>query len=446
MKIISFKATEVFGHLEFSFKFNNDITFLTGINGSGKTTGIRLMLALITPSFHDLDSIFHKHAILKLEFNKKTISIISENDNGTIILSVSGIKEKLSYSKIDFRQFTDRPNIEQRIEEHYSIFEERFANHPVIQFLTEIDTPTFLGLERRQRLSPIPPSRMYYKYSPSGRKIAQKHRAPFRGTLGASLYEIQVLVQDFYKTLRMRQDRINEKLKEDMLLSAFQYETLQGQLSLDEFDLPQWHDKQKLDRKRTEIKDALIGLGIRPKKFQATIDSYFDQLSRLTDAGFDKESSEFIEWLINKPQIDRITRIFNIVDEYNEKMKTIFSPIERFLSLVNRFFKDSNKSLRINSVGWLEIKHKGTKQKSLESLSSGERQIVVMLAHLSINEEKRKGGVFIVDEPELSLHMKWQEIFVDSIVEASPSTQFILATHSPSIVLDRQDKFIAIGE
>ena len=43
-------------------------------------------------------------------------------------------------------------------------------------------------------------------------------------------------------------------------------------------------------------------------------------------------------------------------------------------------------------------------------------------------------GIFIVDEPELSLHLGWQEIFVRSITEASPKTQFILATHSPTIV------------
>lgn len=62
-----------------------------------------------------------------------------------------------------------------------------------------------------------------------------------------------------------------------------------------------------------------------------------------------------------------------------------------------------------------------------------------MLAHLSLNPSLAGSGVFIVDEPELSLHIAWQEKFVDAIREANPKVQLILATHSPAIILDRDD-------
>ncbi len=57
-----------------------------------------------------------------------------------------------------------------------------------------------------------------------------------------------------------------------------------------------------------------------------------------------------------------------------------------------------------------------------------------MIAHLIFYEDRQQPGVFIIDEPELSLHLAWQEIFVESIQKASPKTQFILATHSPAII------------
>ena len=57
-----------------------------------------------------------------------------------------------------------------------------------------------------------------------------------------------------------------------------------------------------------------------------------------------------------------------------------------------------------------------------------------MITHLIFYEDRTSPGIFIVDEPELSLHLGWQEIFVSSIREASPNTQFILATHSPTII------------
>lgn len=54
-----------------------------------------------------------------------------------------------------------------------------------------------------------------------------------------------------------------------------------------------------------------------------------------------------------------------------------------------------------------------------------------MLAQLIFGKKRQ---IFIIDEPELSLHLGWQEIFVKTIIDASPDTQFILATHSPTIV------------
>lgn len=438
MKVLRLDAEKVYGHLKLSIEFNSDITFLTGTNGSGKTTALRLILALVSPSLRELDLIPHDSATLTLEYDSKEYFVKSQLMEDSVALFVSSIDEKLKFNKLDYDQYDDRPNSARRIEEHYSLLEEKLSDHPVIKFLTQIETPTFLGLERRQRES-ILSSRAYSLRMPPRRRRA------FQGTLGASLHEIQGLIQSYFKRIRIRHDRINDALKEEILLSTFKYEPFHQQVSFSDLDLPEWKDRELISSKKREMEDALLGLGIDPGRFRHIIGDFFDQLSHLATTDIDKESSEFIEWIINKPQIDRITRIFNIVDDYNEKLRNLFAPVERFLSLVNRFFKDSGKNLGIDSVGWLEVRQKGQAPKSIESLSSGERQIVVMLAHLFISEQLKRTGLFIVDEPELSLHLKWQEIFVDSLLEASPSTQFILATHSPSIVLDRQDNFLSIG-
>ena len=70
--------------------------------------------------------------------------------------------------------------------------------------------------------------------------------------------------------------------------------------------------------------------------------------------------------------------------------------------------------------------------------------MVVILTHLYFNSEVERANVFIIDEPELSLHVEWQEKFVDAVIEASESTQFILATHSPSIILDKVDHCVEL--
>ena len=80
----------------------------------------------------------------------------------------------------------------------------------------------------------------------------------------------------------------------------------------------------------------------------------------------------------------------------------------------------------------------------MSSFSSGEAQIFVILTHLSFNPSAKKANVFIIDEPELSLHVYWQELFVDSVISANNEIQLIMATHSPSIILDRLSSCVDI--
>jgi predicted ATPase len=106
--------------------------------------------------------------------------------------------------------------------------------------------------------------------------------------------------------------------------------------------------------------------------------------------------------------------------------------------LANSFLAQTKKKLRVEPPGHLTVNVDGDDAgRPLHALSSGERQLVIMLAHLSLNPRLEGSGVFIVDEPELSLHLGWQELFVDAIREANTSVQLILATHSPAIIMEK---------
>ena len=73
--------------------------------------------------------------------------------------------------------------------------------------------------------------------------------------------------------------------------------------------------------------------------------------------------------------------------------------------------------------------------------TSGEGAIFsFLLFGLSSDEH----GIYIIDEPEASLHLAWQKIFVESIREAKPSLQLILATHSPEIIGRYADRAVRL--
>jgi predicted ATPase len=65
-------------------------------------------------------------------------------------------------------------------------------------------------------------------------------------------------------------------------------------------------------------------------------------------------------------------------------------------------------------------------------LSSGEKQLLILLSETLL--QKEKPAVLIADEPELSLHVLWQERLITSLRALNPSGQIIVATHSPDIV------------
>jgi predicted ATPase len=110
---------------------------------------------------------------------------------------------------------------------------------------------------------------------------------------------------------------------------------------------------------------------------------------------------------------------------------------------MDSFFGDSGKALLFEE-NTVKVRLPSSKIADLTSLSSGERQIFVLITHLIFNPAIRRENVLLIDEPELSLHLKWQRQFVAAIRQASPSTQMVLATHSPEIIFDLDDKLIEL--
>lgn len=76
----------------------------------------------------------------------------------------------------------------------------------------------------------------------------------------------------------------------------------------------------------------------------------------------------------------------------------------------------------------------GGRYYGLGSLSSGEKQILTML--YSASRSKFRGGIFLIDEPELSLHIDWQRQVLAELMTQAPQSQIIACTHSPEVGAD----------
>ncbi|WP_165350213.1 MULTISPECIES: AAA family ATPase [pseudomallei group] len=102
---------------------------------------------------------------------------------------------------------------------------------------------------------------------------------------------------------------------------------------------------------------------------------------------------------------------------------------------------DKQKTLRIGEPivkervrSAVTVETEGGRAYGLTALSSGERQILTML--YSASRSRFKDGIFLIDEPELSLHIDWQRKILNELMSLAPGRQIIACTHSPEVGAD----------
>ena len=77
----------------------------------------------------------------------------------------------------------------------------------------------------------------------------------------------------------------------------------------------------------------------------------------------------------------------------------------------------------------------------LTRLSEGQKQVVLTQGINSVLGEEEKNLLYLYDEPDVFLHPKWQQAFVDNIRNALDETSMaIITSHSPSIVSDLKNQ------
>jgi len=72
------------------------------------------------------------------------------------------------------------------------------------------------------------------------------------------------------------------------------------------------------------------------------------------------------------------------------------------------------------------------KRLSIDSLSSGELEIFMMLSCFALND--LSNTIVFIDEPELHLHPSWHRTIMNALKTVLPKTQIICATHSTEIL------------
>ena len=327
MIIKKFKADNVHDYLNYEIDFNENLTFLIGINGTGKTSVLKLILGLISPSFNYLNSINYDFGLIECideQNNSYVISSQKTEDNEYSLELTINQDEPIQGKIIKLNPVQQRYLDFDKDDEHTNSIIEGFNEQEVVKRIKGLTTPLFLGLDRRvyegRQIDRMRQSfffRKKYKNFPTG------------DPLNISLIDIQEVIFDYYRIIASKQPEINQNFKNKILLQSFEFLDSQQINIIDDF-------KELRDKKQQAL-DAFDNLNI--VGFKSQVDTFFEQLEtvlkainerrKLSDTGeIDKDSIEFFQrWFNNQPQLKRIDKLIEYNQAYQSEIEGLYEPI-----------------------------------------------------------------------------------------------------------------------
>ena len=153
----------------------------------------------------------------------------------------------------------------------------------------------------------------------------------------------------------------------------------------------------------------------------------------LLDLGLSEPESVPVAPLKSAPE--KFKNVLSLyLSDATDKLKVyrdLHRKVKLFMLLIGKRFY--SKTMRVSVLKGIEF-YSGKNQIPLPKLSSGEQHELIMIYNFLFEIPER--STVLIDEPEISLHVCWQEGFLKDLnaIGESVGHNFIVATHSPSII------------
>jgi len=390
---------------------NKDVNFLIGVNGSGKTTVINLIASALNADFQTLD---------RIQFDKIIIQLKEIGGSRKPSIEVEKSKEKrLPFSSILYkiRNKSRETPIEYSLsdlEEQFVIRGESFIRH----YPNELFQRNAGGLLEHLR-SLVNIKWLSIHRSDATRSIREERG--FESTVDKKLSELSNDFVKYFSSLTKLAEVETEKFQKFFFLSLIPTKS-ELALSFGETNL-------NLDGEKSALGEIYEKFNVEKSKYTKPLEEYIKDTKEAFEQ-FNKGDNIKTSQIVNILSAWRIHKIVQNWSDLNDRLKRIYEPKELFLQTINSMLQ--RKRLFLNDKNELIVETQSGKNFSPNQLSSGEKQLMIILGESLL--QKKDSWIYIADEPELSLHVKWQEQLITSLRKINPNTQILFATHSPDIV------------
>lgn len=398
-----------------SSEFRDDVNIIIGRNGTGKTTFMNILHALLAVDVEELYENYFRSAVVMLSDGKRKRTIKAnriDSDGGG---SLPYIEYLISNRKFvtpligsdDGRALP--PSIRRRaIEEAQKIKRE---------------------LEQLVSVASLSVYRIGGDPDPEAR---DRYPRRYSSTVDARLNSLMQGLTQYQLELSNRAREVSSGLQRDVLVSL---------LYSDKDEIGKTDARSILAFDETAEKQKLVSafkqLNVSGSEVAKKIAEHVVSVSKTvtlmkqiaqTTGKSDAERSSALE-KIDLSALEAFRRSSKVVElslDAEDRTKQIFSQIDLFLQVLHSFIPDKTFAF---SSGVLTVSSR--QEIPLSKLSSGEKQLLILFIEALL--QRQRPFVFLADEPELSLHISWQRNILSAIRSLNPTAQIIVATHSPEI-------------
>jgi predicted ATP-dependent endonuclease of OLD family len=136
-----------------------------------------------------------------------------------------------------------------------------------------------------------------------------------------------------------------------------------------------------------------------------------------------------------QPYVESVTARLNALRPTQQLIDTLVGTLNRFYTQKRVRF-DLRRGLRI-------LQHRNTVLPP-QALSSGEQQLLLLFCNTI--RARSQATIFIIDEPELSLNVKWQRRLLEALLGLVSGTQvqFAIATHSVELLATHKSAVVRL--
>lgn len=416
--VASISIDGLFGTKSYELPMEDGIHIFVGENGSGKTTVVRLIRALISGDRKELLKFRFNKAVITFKdgtiFETRQSDLIDKPVDHTQRLDLlHALKERMSakdYTRTrsylmyrtakEFKATTKYKKLIDKYSSWLSVFVDEYYSTIGSTDIYRSKAGKKVIRELNESLLPLPTSRIIEpwgtRFDSTPRMIMEKELDEEKTT---GMGKVQKYIDD---CLGMMKSHAVEGLS-NVASRMINNLTSQSAPSEEKPELLQANVKYLLER---------VGRGVSDEVKTTILNKV--KTGDLYESQNDSNLLELLNALMDAYK--------NSIDGHI-KMKKYASICSSYLFEKEAIYDD--KELEFY------VKHKDGDRIHLVDLSSGEKQILYLFSELLLGH--RSNNILLFDEPDLSLSIEWQSRYLEDIIMTDSCSLIIAATHSPFI-------------